>query len=186
MSGSGERGIALAVVLIVLASMAVLMSGVYYLISGSTRSANTHVSFQATRSTGESGLGQAASLIDRVAVTGFDPPAPSGYGVNLNVWGNLQTFGDFIRGEANRPGPCSQANPDISYAVTGQRGDMQVAACVTRVSAGSIAGSGGGMEFLRTSQGTADQESLFEVTVWVTGPDGETQAQRQASIRAFH
>jgi len=183
-----EKGIALVTVFVILASMAVLMSGVYYLITGSTRSAARHTSFQSAQTSGESGLGQLASLIDRVAVSGFNPPAPPGYGVNVSQWGSLQIFGDYIRDDADRPvgWTCSQASPDINYTVTTPEGSYAVDACVKRISAGGIAGSGKGLEFLRTSSGSADNESLFEVTVWVTGPDGEARSERQASIRAFY
>lgn len=188
MNPANEKGMALATVFIILASMAVLMSGVYYLIQGSTRSASQQISYQTARTSGESGLGQLASLIDRVAVSGFSPPAPPGYGVNTSQWGSLQAFGDYVRNDTNRPAgwTCSQSSPDINYTVNTQEGTFTVDACVVRVSAGEISGSGKGLEFLRTSPGSANNESLLEVTVWVTGPDGENRSERQASVRAFY
>jgi len=189
MKPQDQQGMALITVLVVLASMALLMSGVYTLVSDNTRSAVDQVRYQAARGSGESGMGQLASLINRVAVPNFKPPAPPGYGVQ---WTSRQAFGDYIRGQAGRggaagaPAPCEQDDPDIQYTVSAQQENFSVAACIDRVSAGAIAGTSGGMVFARTSKGTADSESLLEVTIWVTGARGEIHSQHQATMRAFH
>lgn len=188
MNRRGQEGVALISVLVVLASMALLMTGVYSLVSESTRSAGKNVTYQTTRGLAESGMGQIGSLIRRVVLPNFDPAAPPGYGVQ---W-NRQAFGDYLRdqvdraGAAGAPNPCTQANPDIAYTANTTGGPVPVAACITRVSAGSIPGSGGGEIFARTSRGTADNQSMFEVTVWVDGPDNQVVAQRLATARGFH
>jgi len=183
-----ERGVALITVLVVLAAMALLMTGVYTLVSDSTRSASQNTRYQEAKAAGVAAMGQVASLIDRVAVPNFKPAAPQGYGVQ---WTSLANFGAYIRDEVARgatsaPNPCTQTSPDISYQVQTNQGQASVAACVKKMAAGGIAGSGSNVVFARTNRGTSNNESLFEVTVWVTGPNGETRAQREATIRGFY
>lgn len=190
MNAAKERGVALITVLVVLASMALLMTGVFTLVRESTESASTNTRYQEAKGVGKAAMGQVASLINQVAVPGFQPPAPPGYGVQ---W-NRDDFGKYVRDEMTRssataggaPDPCSQSDPDISYTVQTNQGTVDVVACVERISAGGLSGSGTGQVFARTSQGTANNESLFEVTVWASGGNGEVRAQRQATIRGYY
>jgi type II secretory pathway pseudopilin PulG len=187
--------VALVTVLVVLASIAVLMAGVFSLVSEGTRSAREEVEFQTTRSLSAGGLQQSEHIIDAVCRLGFFPPAPSGAGVLVNAtandgqWNSRQDFGDYLRGSVTRadgdgPDPCTQANPDLQYQVNTSSGAIEVRACIFHRDKSSIAGTGSGPVFARTSQGLAAKQNLYELTVWASGPS-ELMGQYQAVARDF-
>ena len=192
-----EAGVAMVTVMLVLGSIALLMSGVYSLVSEGTRSARDEVRLEVTRSVSLSGTERVEALIRRVSVAGFTPAAPDGYGVQADkcdgtstsntgngIWDTCQAFADFMRDELSRaegdgdhyPGDpdlaCDQDRPDIAYTVPTAEGDVDVAICVSRQAAGALPGSGAGYVFARAEGNLADSQSLFRVQVWATGPRG--------------
>lgn len=179
-----EKGVALVTVLVVLASIALLMSGVYSLVSEGTRSARENVHFQTTRSLSDSGVKHAASVIDSVCRLGFFPDAPAGAGVQ---WADREAFAEYLRGTGSRadgggPQPCTQSDPDIQYTDPGT--GIVVRACVHHRHKSTLAGSGGGPVFTQGTQGKEAIQNLFEITVWASGPE-EIAGQYQAAARYF-
>lgn len=188
MRREGERGIALVVVLVVLASMALLMSGVYSLVSEGSRSARSHARLEAARSVAGNGLEQVEAVVESVAVPGQPVGMPGRYAGQVQ-WATPDDFADYIRDEATRPAaqePCNEGNPDIQFAMGGSGETVTVAACVVRRGAGGIPGTGAGAEFARSSGNVADQESLLQVTVWARGQRSGTVAQLEAVVRALY
>jgi hypothetical protein len=183
-----ERGIVLVVVLVVLASIALLMSGVYSLISEGGRSARSHVQLGAVRSVAGNGLDQVEAVVESVAIPGQPVGLPGRYAGQVQ-WAAPDDFADYVRGEASRPGaqdPCSEGNPDIQFDMAGSGETVTVAACAERMGAGSIPGTGAGAEFARSSGNVADQESLLRVRVWARGQRSGTVAQLEAVVRALY
>lgn len=199
MSRAGnESGMALVTVIVVLASMALLISGVYTLVTEGSRSANYQIRFDTARAAGETGLGQVASLIDRISNPNFNPPAPEGYGVQ---WASRENFGDYLRGDnavgggslrasdADAPTETECVNgekTDIEFTANTEEGPVDVKACVIVRHEGGLSGSGQGQVFARTSPGTADRETLLEVTIWAQGSQDAVNSQFRSSVRAFH
>ncbi len=179
--GRTERGVALMAVLVVLASIALLSTGVFLLVSEGSRSAAQQVKFRITRSLSQSALEQSSGLIEALSIPGFSPAVPRGYGVAVggeDQWNSRQAFADYLRDQNERasggtgqgPNPCTQAQPDLRYTVQSEVGQVTVTACVERVVTGPLRGSGAGVIFARSGGNLADQEGLFRVTVWATGP----------------
>ncbi|MFP4560208.1 MAG: hypothetical protein ACLFRB_02710 [Thiohalorhabdus sp.] len=181
---SSERGVALVTVLVVLASIALLMAGVYSLVVEGTRSARDNIQFQSTRSLSDTGLEHAASVADSVCRLGFFPDAPEGAGVQ---WSSRTSFAEYLRGTETRsegggPEPCTESDPDIRYEdpATG----IEVRACVHHGDKSTLAGSGSGPVFTQGAQGKEAVQNLFEITVWAEGPQ-EVVGQYQAAARYF-
>lgn len=191
-----EGGVALVTVLVVLASIALLMSGVYSLVSEGTRSARENVHFQTTRSLSANGVKQAASVIDSVCRLGFFPDAPPGSGVNLGNkgqgpgWNSREQFAEYLRGSGERPDDpnssgkleCLQTNPDIYYQDPNT--GIEVRACVHHRGKSTLAGSGAGPVFTKGAQGKEAIQNLFDITVWASG-SAEVTGQYQAAARYF-
>ncbi|KPV40627.1 hypothetical protein AN478_05510 [Thiohalorhabdus denitrificans] len=181
---SSERGVALVTVMVVLASLALLIAGVYSLVTEGTRSARDNVHFQSTRSLSNAGLQHAASVADSVCRLGFFPDAPAGAGVQ---WSSLADFASYLRGTETRsggggPDPCTQGNPDIQYQDPAS--GIQVRACVYHREKGIVAGAGSGPVFTQGAKGKQAVQNLFEITVWAEGPR-EVLGQYQAAARYF-
>ena len=184
-----ERGIALVVVLVVLASMALLMSGVYSLVSEGSRSARSHARLGAVRSVAGNGLDQLEAVVKSVAIPGQPVDLPARYSNQLDAKWTAEGFAAYVRGEQGRPagaGDCTEGNPDIQFDMAGSGETVTVSACAVRRGAGSIPGTGSGAEFARSSGNVADQESLLQVTVWARGQRSGTVAQLEAVVRALY
>lgn len=191
-----ESGVALVTVLILLGSMALLMAGVYQLVSEGTRSANEGISYRVSFSSAVSGGDRLDSLIDQATIPGFSPPAPPGYGVVVSStsgdgqWNSRQAFADFLRNQLSRaggdgPSPCTQNDPDIRYTVPAPSGQVTVVMCVRRSGASALPGSGSGVIFANASGNTADEQIGFEVDVWASG-SRQALAQVQGVARGIH
>jgi len=196
MSVRNESGVALVTVLILLGAMALLMAGVYQLVSEGTRSATEGISYRVSHSTAVSGGERLDSLIDRVSIVGFSPPAPPGYGVVVSStngdgqWNSRQDFADYLRNQISRnagdgPIPCTQSNPDMRYTVPTPSGQVTVVMCVQRSGASALPGSGSGVIFANASGNTADDQIGFEVDVWASG-SRQALAQVQGVARGIH
>lgn len=212
MREGSESGMALVTVLIFLGAMGLLMAGVYSLVFEGTRSANQNVSYQVSFSSSMSGTERLESLINRVAIPGYNPPAPPGYGVqadkcggsgavinNNGVWDSCQAFADYLRdqidrGHADAEGDhypsdpnkvCDQNRPDIRYTVPTSDGQVTVAICVQRAGAGSLPGSGSGVIFANAQGNVANSQSGFEVDVWASG-SRSARSQLQGVARGIY
>lgn len=171
---SGERGVALITVIIVLGTVAVLFAGASTIIQEGVRTSNKMVRFQTTQSVGETGIQNLDVLLKLLSQygKGNNPTADFGY---ANGW-NAADFAAFLRGElSNRPAgvpdPCNQENPDLSLQPMGS--EVTVTVCAERVSAGGLAGSGAGVVHGRVTGGAASNESLVQLTIWSKNQDGE-------------
>ena len=196
MTGRDEKGVALVTVLILLGAMALLMAGVYQLVSEGTRSAVQGSSYRVSYSSAVSGAQRLDSLIKRVSIPGFDPPAPAGYGVVVDPtngdgeWNSREDFGDYLRNDLTRnngdgPIPCTQDNPDLRYTVPTPSGQVNVAMCVQRNGSGPLPGTGAGVIFANSQGNVASGQSGFEVDVWATG-SRQALAQVQGVARGIH
>ncbi|MEF8793608.1 hypothetical protein [Thiohalorhabdus sp.] len=177
-----EAGVALAMVLVVLASIALLVTGVHVLVREGSRTAGDQMAFESARTSAEAGLGQLASLVLQSS-QGAVPTG--GYGLNTSNW-TRDDFQAFVRGDEDArtaaATPCNAGNPDVRYNIQGTQGPMQVAACVT-LAGEDVAGEGGGVGMLATDAGGGTAAQMFETTIWVTNTQTQAQSQMRASMR---
>lgn len=198
--GTGEEGVALITVVIVLGSMALLAGGVSVLVMEGTKSANRQVSYRVSYASSVNGAERTEALINLVSVAGYEPEAPPNYGVQAGTdpddcgagivsgeWPCLQAFGDYLRDNTSRPSgwTCSRNSPDIRFKAPDSGGDVRVDVCVVPASAGSLPGTGAGVEFAKTDGNIATDQSVFEVEVWATG-SRDALAQVQGVARGIY
>lgn len=196
MSDREESGVALVTVLILLGAMALLMTGVYQLVSEGTHSAGEGVSYRVAHNVSVGGGDRLDALIDQVSIPGFSPPAPPGYGIVIDPttgdgqWNSRQDFADYLRSQIPRnagdgPNPCTQNNPDIAYTVPAPSGQVNVAMCVRRSAVSGPPGNASGVIFANSQGSIASDQIGFEVDVWATG-SRQALAQVQGVARGIH
>lgn len=181
-----QSGVALITVIVVLGSMALLLTGVYSLVFEGGKSGRGQVRYELTRDFGEGGIDQMDALIKWISRAGSGASAPSGMGYS-NGW-DRDSFAAYLRGEADRSnfsgvGSCSQTTPDIEY--TTHNGEVRIAICVVEATSGSMAGQGTGVVHGRVSGGGKASESEVFLAIWAEGPE-ESIAQFRALGRTIY